>query len=172
VKTVGIDERTVEDRREMEEILLAAKVGRLGICWNGQPLIIPVNFVYENGAIYFHGSDLGLKTEFLRRNPDVCFEVDEFWGTVPASVPCEYDTAYRSVVVSGTAQVLSSPEEKTVPLRLIVAKYAGQDAAKGLTPLMVEEYRSSRGRETAVVKIRVKAMTGKRSTEKPTRKVE
>lgn len=167
MKTVGIDERTIEDRSEMEEILLAANVGRLGICWNGQPLIIPVNFAYENGAIYFHGSDPGLRTESLRKNPNVCFEVDETLGTVPAPVPCEYDTAYRSVVAFGTAQVLSSPAEKMLPLRLIVSKYAGQEEARSLTLSMIEDYRSSRGRKTAVVKIQIDRMTGKRSINPP-----
>jgi nitroimidazol reductase NimA-like FMN-containing flavoprotein (pyridoxamine 5'-phosphate oxidase superfamily) len=163
MKTVGIDERIIEDRSEMEAVLRAAKVGRLGICWNGQPLIIPVNFAYDKGMIYFHGSDLGLKTEFLRTSSDVCFEVDEFLGTVPAAVPCEYDAGYRSVLAFGTAQVLPSPDEKLLPLQLIVAKYAGEEVAKILTRSMVKEYRSSRGRATAVVRIQVERMTGKRS---------
>ena len=167
MKTVGIDERIIENRDEMEEILRAAKVGRLCLCQNDQPLIIPVNFAYEKGAIYFHGSDPGLKTESLRKNPNVCFEVDEFLGTVPASVPCEYDTAYRSVVVFGTAQVLTSPDEKTLPLRLIVAKYASAETARSLTPSMVEEYRSSRCRKTAVVKIQIDRITGRHSINRP-----
>ena len=166
MKTVGVDERIIENRDEMEEVLRAAKIGRLGVNWNGQPLIIPLNFAYDDKNIYLHGSNSGLKTEFLRNNPKVCFEVDEFFGTVPASMVCEYDSAYRSVVAYGTAEVLSIPEEKIRSLRLIVAKYAGEEAARSLTPSMVEEYRSSRGRETAVVRIRIETMTGKRSIEK------
>jgi nitroimidazol reductase NimA-like FMN-containing flavoprotein (pyridoxamine 5'-phosphate oxidase superfamily) len=163
MKNVGLDERVIEDRSEMEEVLRIAKVGRFCLCQNDQPLITPVNFAYENGSIYFHGSDVGLKTESLRKNPNVCFEVDEFLGTVPASVPCEYDTAYRSVVAFGRAQVLTSSDEKMFPLRLIVAKYAGEETARSLTPSMVEDYRSSRGRKTAVVRIQIDRMTGKRS---------
>jgi hypothetical protein len=166
MKTVDLDERVIENRSEMEEVLRAAKVGRLGLSQNDQPLIIPVNFAYESGAIYFHGSDAGLKTESLRKSPNICFEVDEFLGTVSASVPCEYDTAYRSVVAFGTAQVLSSPAEKTLSLRLIVAKYAGEATARRLTSSMVEEYNSSRSRKTAVVKIQIERMTGKRSIER------
>ena len=163
VKTVGIDERVIEDRKEIEKILLSAKVGRLGMCCNGQPFIIPVNFAYESGSIYFHCSEQGLKTDSLRENPIVCFEVDEYIDTVPGPVPCEYDTAYRSVVAFGKAQVLSSPTEKTLSLRLIVLKYAGEDQAQNLTSSMVEEYRSSRDRKTAVVKIQIDRMIGKHS---------
>jgi len=108
-----------------------------------------------------------LKTESLRENPNVCFEVDEFLGTVRATDPCEYDTAYRSVVAFGTAQVLSSPAEKALPLRLIVSKYAGEEEARSLTLSMIEEYRSSRGRKTAVVKIQIDRMIGKRSINRP-----
>lgn len=163
MKTVKIEERIIQERTEMESILYAAKVGRLGICQNGVPLIIPVNFAYEPGSIYVHGSSSGLRVDVIRENPHVCFEVDEFLATVPASTPCEYDTAYRSVVASGSAQVLSTPDEKIHPLRLIVTKYAGEAVALGLTRQMVEGYRSSRGRETAVVKMNVERMTGKRS---------
>jgi hypothetical protein len=162
VKTIGLNVRVIEDRRELEEVLRAAKVGRLCFCLDGKPVIIPVNFAFEDGAIYLHGSNRGLKTESLGGKP-VCFEVDEFLGTVPDSVPCEYDTAYRSVVVYGTSEPLSSLDEKTTALRRIVIKYAGEEKARSLTRSMVEEYRSSRGRKTAVVKIQIERMTGKRS---------
>jgi hypothetical protein len=164
---VDIAERTIEDTKELENILRSADVGRLGMCCNGEPSIIPVNFAYEEGVIYFHGSGSGLKTELLQRNPRVCFEVDEFFGVVPASVPCEYDAGYRTVAAYGTAHVLSNPEEKTLPLRLIVAKYADRKTAESLTEAMVEGYHSSRGRDTVVVKIQIDRMTGKRSIERP-----
>jgi nitroimidazol reductase NimA-like FMN-containing flavoprotein (pyridoxamine 5'-phosphate oxidase superfamily) len=143
MKTVGIDQRIIENREEMAEVLRTARIGRLGVNWNGQPLIIPLNFAYDHETIYLHGSNSGLKTEFLRNNPKVCFEVDEFFGTVPASAVCEYDTAYRSVIVYGKAQVLLNPEEKNLALRLIVAKYAGEEEARSLIPSMVEEYRAA-----------------------------
>ena len=160
MKTVGLELRIIEDRGEMEEILRVAKVGRLCLCLDGKPTIIPVNFAFEDGAIYLHGSDAGLKTETLRENPNVCFEVDEFLGAVPASVPCEYDTAYRSVVVYGAAQTLANLDEKTAALHLIVNKYAGEEAAGTLTRSMVEAYRSSRGQETAVVRIQIEKNDG------------
>jgi nitroimidazol reductase NimA-like FMN-containing flavoprotein (pyridoxamine 5'-phosphate oxidase superfamily) len=163
MKTVELDARVIGDRRELEEILDTAKVGRLCLCLNGRPTVIPVNFAFQDGVIYFHGSESGLKTESLRGNPNVCFEVDEFLGTVPAGAPCEYDTAYRSVIVYGAAQALASLDEKMVALRLIVSKYAGKEVAANLTPSMVEAYRSSRGRETVVVKIEIEKMTGKKS---------
>jgi nitroimidazol reductase NimA-like FMN-containing flavoprotein (pyridoxamine 5'-phosphate oxidase superfamily) len=167
MKTIKIQDRIIQDRSEMESILHAAKVGRLGICQNGLALIIPVNFAYEPGSIYVHGSSSGLRVEVILENPHVCFEVDEFLATDPASTPCEYDTAYRSVIAFGSARVLSTPDEKMPPLRLIVAKYAGEDVALGLTREMVQGYRSSRGRETAVVKVSVERMTGKRSVALP-----
>jgi hypothetical protein len=104
-----------------------------------------------------------LKTELLRENSNVCIEVEEFLATVPASVPCEYDTAHRSVVVYGATQVLSALDEKMAALHLIVLKYAGEENTRSLTCSMVEEYRSSRGHKTAVVKIQIDRMTGKRS---------
>jgi nitroimidazol reductase NimA-like FMN-containing flavoprotein (pyridoxamine 5'-phosphate oxidase superfamily) len=161
MKTVKLGERVIEDRRKMEEILRSSKVGRLCFCLDGKPFIIPLNFAYDNGTIYVHGSDQGLKTEALRQHPSVCFEVDEFLGTVPASMPCEFDAAYQSVVAYGAVQVLETVDEKMVALRLIVTKYAGEEVAGTLSRSMVGEYRSERDRATTVVKIQVERMTGK-----------
>ena len=163
MKTIRLGERVIDDRMEIEEILRSAKVGRLCLCVDGEPFIIPLNFAYDEGAVYVHGSDQGLKTEALRKHPRVCFEVDEFQGIVPAPMPCEYDSAYRSVVAHGTAQILETVDEKLTALRLIVNKYANEEATDTLTRSMVGEYRSERDRATAVVKIQVERMTGKRS---------
>jgi hypothetical protein len=167
MRTFGLDERVIEDRREMEQILRSAKVGRLCFCLNGMPFIIPLNFAFDNGTIYIHGSDQGLRTESLLEHPTVCFEVDEFQGTLPASMPCEFDTAYRNVVAYGTAQPLQSIDEKLHAFRLIVTKYAGEEATDTLTRSEVDKYRSSRSRETAVVKIQIERMTGKHSVNGP-----
>jgi hypothetical protein len=147
---------------EVDKTLRTVKVGRLGLCRNGQPYVVPLNFAYENGHIYFHCADAGMKIEFLRDNPSVCFEVDEHFRTITAPMACNYDTAYRSVIAFGTAQILTDLEEKTTGLRLIVAKYAGRENAEKLETKTVDGYRSPQGSKTIVVDVTIERITGKR----------
>lgn len=146
---------------EVRRILETAKVGRLALCCDGQPYVVPLNFVYENRHIYFHSADRGMKIEFLRRNPRICFEVDEYVATIPGPIACKYDTAFRSVIAFGTGTVVEDPEEKTRALRLIVGKYAGPEMAERLEAETVEGYRSSQGRRTVIVAMTIERLTGK-----------
>jgi len=149
------------DKKEIHELLQTAQVGRLGLCRNNQPYIVPLNFAYENGHIYFHCADTGMKVEFLQGNSLVCFEVDEFIETMIAAVACSSDTAYRSVIAFGKARILNNLQEITDALRLIVAKYAGNEDAQKLEARVVDEHRSSEGAKTIVVDMTVDQITGK-----------
>ena len=50
-------------------------VGRIGCHEDGRTYVVPVCYVYHDGAIYAH-STYGQKIEMMRRNPSVCFEVE------------------------------------------------------------------------------------------------
>ena len=76
---------------EIERVLRAESVGRIGCYAGGRTYVVPVAYVYEDGAIYAHSS-YGQKVEMMRQNPLVCFEVDHIedlvnwnsaigWGT-------------------------------------------------------------------------------------------
>jgi nitroimidazol reductase NimA-like FMN-containing flavoprotein (pyridoxamine 5'-phosphate oxidase superfamily) len=126
-----------------------------------QPYVVPVNFAFDRQRIYFHCADTGMKLDFLRSNPRVCFEVDENLGTVPGPAPWLFGTAYRSVIAFGTARILTDPEEKTLATRMITMKYAGEKMAEMITPELTETYRSSKGSRLVVVEIRIERITGK-----------
>jgi hypothetical protein len=146
------------------EALRNAQVGRLGLCREGQPYIVPLNFAYQDGHIYAHCAETGTKIDFIRSNPNVCFEVDERIGTMADPVICDYETAYRSVVIFGRARVLTNLEEKTSAMRLIAVKYAfGKDleAARKLGAITVDRYRSSLSSRICVIDIVIDRMTGK-----------
>lgn len=85
-------ERPVHKSRELtrDEIELFLKKqlhGRLGLCVEGEPYVVPVAYGYSDGAIYFHGAKKGKKIDFIEKNDRVCFEVDE-WQKGWASVIC------------------------------------------------------------------------------------
>lgn len=67
IRTLGDD--------EIERVLQAEVVGRIGCCAGGRTYVVPVSYVFADGAVYAHSGD-GLKIRMMRQNPNVCFEVD------------------------------------------------------------------------------------------------
>lgn len=65
---------------EIMHLVEHAKVGRLACVRDGQPYIIPMNFVARPGYFYSF-TTYGRKIEWMRANPHVCLEFDEISGT-------------------------------------------------------------------------------------------
>jgi len=88
-------DKLIGDFSEVEEVLRCALVGRFGVCAGGLPYVVPVCFVYHRGRIYFHSASEGMKLDFIRCNPRVCFEVEEY-QLVKASKPCSFEASSPS----------------------------------------------------------------------------
>ncbi len=73
---------------EIETLLHKSVLGRIG-CSDGRLIyVVPISFVYDGAYVYCHTHE-GLKTDILRKNPSVCFEVEKLenlanWQTVIA----------------------------------------------------------------------------------------
>jgi nitroimidazol reductase NimA-like FMN-containing flavoprotein (pyridoxamine 5'-phosphate oxidase superfamily) len=114
---------------KVKEFLHQEHVGRIStIDVNGYPQIIPMNFVFLNDAVYMHSHPRGEKIENFKRNEKVGFEVDRELEFLPsyfedpknASLA---DTLYISIVMKGTASLVTEKEEKTLALNGLMKKY-------------------------------------------------
>lgn len=154
-------EREITDRREMEEVLTRARVIRLGINEAGMPpYIVPVSFGYKDGVIYFHSSPDGKKMELIAENPAVSFEAETDVAILEPADPtwaCDWGAAFRSVIGRGRAILLDNPDEKAQGLRAIMSHYV-PDIDPGAFA-----FRDETLRVTAVVKIEIEGMTGKKN---------
>src|SRR5215207_8237995 len=67
----------IQSKHKMIEFLNEQPVGRVAsLDGSGYPQVIPMNFVYHDGAVYMHSHPFGEKLDNIRRNPNVGFEVD------------------------------------------------------------------------------------------------
>jgi nitroimidazol reductase NimA-like FMN-containing flavoprotein (pyridoxamine 5'-phosphate oxidase superfamily) len=99
---------------EIEQFLTCARVGRLGLCLDDGPYIVPVGYVYDKGKIAIHSCVAGTKMKALKSKPTICFEVDETFS----------DTSmYKSVIIKGTAEILDKPNDMIPYLQLHIDKY-------------------------------------------------
>jgi uncharacterized protein len=60
---------------QIRNILTSQVVGRIGCTDGKQPYIVPVTFTYDGEYIYGQTNE-GTKLNMLRKNKNVCFEVD------------------------------------------------------------------------------------------------
>jgi nitroimidazol reductase NimA-like FMN-containing flavoprotein (pyridoxamine 5'-phosphate oxidase superfamily) len=85
---------------ECRKALERMSFGRLACAHDNQPYVVPIYFSYDGRYLYGF-STLGQKIEWMRTNPLVCLEIDE-WTS-------RYD--WMSVVVSGRYEELPDTPE-------------------------------------------------------------
>jgi len=63
------------EETQIKNLLSSQVVGRLACAAGKKPYIVPVTYTYDGEYIYGQTNE-GAKLEILRKNPNVCFEVD------------------------------------------------------------------------------------------------
>lgn len=86
---------------ECAHLLSSQALGRLACCDGSKPYILPVTYTYDSPFIYGQTND-GQKLEILRKNPTVCFEVEQVTDM----------RNWKSVLVFGTFEELAGDEEE------------------------------------------------------------
>jgi nitroimidazol reductase NimA-like FMN-containing flavoprotein (pyridoxamine 5'-phosphate oxidase superfamily) len=99
------------DNQGLEELLKSQLLGRIGCHADGITYIIPVNYVYDPPYIFAHSAH-GLKINLMRKNPEVCFEVDHV----------ENFFNWQSAVCWGTFEELISIEESEKAMQMLIDK--------------------------------------------------
>lgn len=86
------------EKKEIREILKNNYLGRLGFCLNGRPYIIPTTYYFDNSTsgIVSHSRE-GMKIEAMRKNPEICFEIEEV----------DHLSKWRSVLLWGKYEELT-----------------------------------------------------------------
>lgn len=136
-------QRDCKDKQKIEKFLIKTRTGVIGMNNTVFPYAVPVNFVWYNGSIFFHGMGSGKKVDLLSSEPPVCFTVYEEFGTVTDPMPCHADTSYMSVMIFGKVEKVVDFEEAALALQNLVEKYTPGYYKKPLTSKLIENYRSS-----------------------------
>jgi uncharacterized protein len=111
--------RGVYDRAVIHQILDAGMVCHLGFVVDGQPFVIPTTYVRVDKRIYVHGSPASRMLQALERGIAACLTVTLVDGLVLARSAFHHSINYRSVVVFGTASLVSDPEEKLAAMNAL-----------------------------------------------------
>lgn len=157
-------QRECGDKQKITDFLESSRVGVLGMNDGKQPYAVPLNFVWHDGSIFFHGAGSGRKELILSEEPEVCFTVFEEFGTVLDPMPCHADTSYMSVMIFGKIQRVKDFEESASVLDQLVEKYMPGYYKKGLSAKMMENYRSDvDGNPVSVYRLKPSHITAKQN---------
>lgn len=91
---------------EIERLLERQVVGRVGCSKDGKTYVVPISYAYDGEYVYCHTHD-GMKIDYMRHNPNVCFEVDHLHNMAN----------WQSAITWGTFEELTDPEQRTKALQ-------------------------------------------------------
>ena len=146
--------KEITDTGELHRILDETLVIHLGMVDDGRPYVVPLNFARSGDDVLVHCATEGRKLRCLRESPQVCVEVARLIEIKSAGAACGWSCAYESAIGFGTATVVSDDTERLQAMQTIMAKYSGRDDWQFPGETMAR---------TAIVRIRLSALTGKRS---------
>lgn len=86
-------------REESIELVSSNHIGRLACSRDDQPYIVPIQYAFAANRLYGFSMP-GQKVDWMRANPRVCVEIDEFSGR----------ESWKSVVIYGTYRELPDTE--------------------------------------------------------------
>ena len=109
-------DRGVYDRDTVNRILDEGFLCHVGFIVDGQPYVIPTSYGRAGDMLYVHGSAASRMLRNLDRGIPVCVTVTLLDGLVLARSVFNHSMNYRSVVILGTATLISNPEEKLAAL--------------------------------------------------------
>lgn len=128
---------------EARSLLTASKVGRLGCIDNGEPYIVPINYLFEDGSIYSHSLP-GRKLDALRAHPRACLQVDDIRD----------DLNWRSVIAYGNFEEVRVPSDRRSILMRLLARFPL------LTPVESVMAQDAAAPDSVVFHIRIDRITG------------
>ena len=146
--------KEITDPEIIEEIIRQSDVCRIALHDDEFPYIVPLNYAYEDGTLYFHSANEGKKIELIRKNNKVCFEIECESEIIRHEVPCKWSTKYRSIIGFGRIEFIPDMEGKQKGLDLIMAHYGRPEENR---------YNDTAVKNIAVMKLIIQYLSAKQS---------
>ena len=112
-----------EARERIETVLNQTQVGALGLSDEKRPYVVPMNHLYLEGQLIFHGAiSTGKKMEMIKTNPIGCYTVMRSLEEVKQGMlSCHAN--YESVICHGRIHNVESVEERVALITTWRAHY-------------------------------------------------
>lgn len=125
-------DREINDKNEVETIILECKTCHVAMVDEGMPYLVPLSFGYQfvNDStleLYFHSAMEGRKLDILRRNNNVCFEMSCEGEPIHSEIPCNSGYYFSSIIGNGEVVFIQDLDAKRKALSILFKHQTGQD---------------------------------------------
>jgi len=97
-------------KTQIEKIISGNIVGRIGCHADGKTYVVPISYAYDGDYIYARSFE-GMKISMMRKNPNVCFQIDQM----------EDLADWQSVIIWGTYEELTDTKERNKGLKILIS---------------------------------------------------
>lgn len=154
-------ERALALPDDAEAILRQSLVAHVGIVDDGWPVVIPMTFFYEDGAIFLHGAPASRLVKALASGTPVCVETTLVDGLIASKSAETHSVNYRSVVCFGRGSLVTDRERRRLVLEAMIARYfPGRTAGADYAPITDREDKATRLVEVRIEEISAKGRSG------------
>ncbi len=147
-------DKEITDKSLINNILQRADVCRIALSEENMPYIVPVTFGYKNNCLYVHSAVEGKKIDIIKKNNNICFEIDIDVELIEGKNSCKSSLKYYSVIGFGKAFFIEDSKEKLRALNTIVEHYFNENSL---------DYLENQLGKIVIIKIEIENMTGKKS---------
>jgi nitroimidazol reductase NimA-like FMN-containing flavoprotein (pyridoxamine 5'-phosphate oxidase superfamily) len=119
VRVKRIPERGRYEREEINAILDDSFICHVGFNSEHGPVVIPTGYGRAGDELIIHGSAASQMLRDLSKGVDVCVTVTLLDGMVLARSAFHHSMNYRSVVIFGTASLITDRDEKLKALEIL-----------------------------------------------------
>lgn len=138
-----------------EEIATILRTGEYGVLAmtlsNEFPYAVPVNYIYQENAIYIHCASQGQKIDAIGSDAKACFTIVNRSKVVAE----KFTSSYESVIAFGKAEIIAPSAEGKAVLEGFIRKYAPDHLEAGY------KYVDTDHMKTALIKLSIEHITGK-----------
>ena len=142
---------------ESADILRRGSYGVLSLIGDGgYPYGVPLNYIYEDGRLYFHCAREGHKLDAIRREPKASFCVVDSDEIVPE----EYTAYFRSVIVFGRVDIVDDGNEKRDIIMRMAKRFNPVDSEQHRNDVIEREFPP-----LCILRMETEHMSGKEAIE-------
>ncbi len=153
----------IKDKKLIVDILANVEYGTLALCSDSKPYNVPVNFVYSDDIIYFHGARKGKKHEMIENNSNAALSMVEQYSMIQSyfsstdNTACPATQFFKSVFCDGEITIVQEYDEKVKALQLLMEKLQPEGKYIHLS----DEVYNKMINATEVFRFDIKEMAGK-----------
>ena len=113
-------DKQIDNQNIINEIFVNSQICTLAIFDKEYPYVIPMNYGFQEGSLYFHCATEGKKIDLIRKNNKVGFIIEQAHEVLTDDISCKWTTKYRSIMGQGEMEILCNAKEKRAGLDIIM----------------------------------------------------